>query len=145
MLKKIIKKTNSIKNMYIMRKKQQEIADIELMIQKNEKAYEFLNEDEQQIKEMNNEIATTKAIIQQLEDDVQSMLQTPLSEQNTMEFVTKSNQLHDFVQQQDILRSSRETTLRHHEANIHNFNTTKHELYKRLEDLQNELSALQQN
>lgn len=154
-LKQIATRSNAVSRMYtsmslkvslptVIKRKQQEIRHIEELIERNAKVYEFLDDDERQITQINTEMTVADAIISQLEKDIEHLLQTPFSERDTKEFALKSNQLHDLIQQQDMLRNNRQMFIKNYEANNHSYNVERQNLYKRLEELQNELFVLQQ-
>lgn len=128
----------------MIKRKQQEIRNVEEQLEQNVKAYEFLDEDEQQVKRMTMEAMIAKTRISELENEMEYLLKTPTTERDPIIFASKSNQLYDLVQQQDILRSKRQAFVRDYEANLVNFNNKRNELCVKLEKLQNELSALQQ-
>lgn len=150
-MKRMIGKKGVVAHVYnkvylttLIRKKQQEIKDIEEQIENNTKTYEFLEEDERQIAQMNLEMNSAATIISVLEQELECLLRTPIRERDTEAFAFKSNQLYDMVQQQDLLRSNRQTFFKNYEANVHNYNAKRHDLCHKLDELQNELSALQQ-
>jgi DNA repair exonuclease SbcCD ATPase subunit len=150
-LRRITDKKRVVTNMYnklslpiLIKRKQQEIRSLEEMIEKNVKAYEFLDEDEKQVKQMTMEITIADNIILELENEMRCLLQTPTTERDPINFSCKSNQLHDMIEQQDILRSKRQAIVTDYEDNLANFNSKRHDLCKQLEQLQNELSVLQQ-
>jgi hypothetical protein len=128
----------------IIKRKQQEIRNVEELLDNNVKAFEFLDEDEIRVQQMTMEDKVAETIISELESEMGCLLQTPTNERDPITFACKSNQLHDLFQQQDILRSKRQAFVMNYEANLASFNSKRHELCKKLEQLQNELSVLQQ-
>lgn len=130
---------SSLKN-----KKCKEIAQIQQMIEDNVKHFEFLDNEEHEIVQINFDISIEENTISRLEKDISQLLQMPCNQRDNAEFESKSNQLYNLIQQQDILRANRSRKVEHYQNNLSIFNARRYELMQRLEQCKQELSDIEQ-
>ncbi len=139
---KIIDKNNFLRNTLLasaIRKTKKDIADIEKKIDETALSFDFLDEDDAELRQMNVEVYVAETLISHLETELKLLLKTSLTEKDMPTFSLKSQQLHDLVKQQDILRHKRELFLQQYEADRAAYNKTFTALINQAEKLKKEL------
>jgi replicative superfamily II helicase len=143
---KIIDKNSFLRNTFVassIRKTKKEIADIEKQIDDTTLSFNFLDEDDAELRQMNMEVYVAETVISHLKTELKMMLKTHLTETELLNFSSKSQQLHDLVKQQDMLRHKRELFLQQYEADRAIYNKAFIALVNQAEKLKRKLYDLE--